>query len=88
MDNLKSKAKQKISNKSESHVADAANKLLQEGKKFAYELYEDNALKVNHAQENVKEYSEELKHKVQTNPLTAVLVAGGIGFLLAALLRK
>ena len=76
------------SDKQRSHVAEAATELLNEGKKLAGELYEDGLHKVNNAELNVKEYSDELLKKVKENPLTSVLIAGGIGFLLSALLRK
>jgi len=71
-----------------SHVADAAHDLLNEGKKLAGEIYETNAKKVAEAQENLKEYSDQLVDKVRENPVTSVLIAGGIGFLLSALLRN
>ncbi|RAP38601.1 hypothetical protein B1207_01610 [Legionella quinlivanii] len=73
--------------KSESHVGEAASQLLEEGKKFANELYQENiAQKVTEAQETVKQYSDELTEKVKTNPLSALLIAGGIGFVLAKVL--
>lgn len=72
----------------ESHVGEAASELLNEGKKFANELYEDGLNKVSEAEDNVKEYSEELVKKVQENPLTSVLIAGGIGFLLSLFFKK
>ncbi len=72
----------------ESHVGDAANKLLNEGKKLANELYEDGAKKVALAEDSVKEYTGELLFKVKQNPLTSVCVAAGVGFLLSLLLRK
>lgn len=78
-------------NKSEtrtSHLGDAASELLHEGKKLANELYEDGLHRVNAVEDNIKECSEALLRKVQKNPLSSVLIAGGIGFLLSALLRK
>ncbi len=71
-----------------SHVADAASDLLNEGKKYAHELYEEGLSKVNEAEDSVKKYSDDLLKKVQENPLTSVLIAGGIGFLLSKLLKK
>ena len=71
-----------------SHVGEAANNLLEEGKKLANELYKDGLNKVSEAEDNVKEYSDELLKKVQENPLTSILIAGGIGFLLSTLLKK
>lgn len=71
-----------------AHVADAASELLNEGKKYAHELYEEGLNKVNEAEDSVKKYSDELLRKVQENPLTSVLIAGGIGFLLSKILKK
>ena len=69
-------------------VADAASELLNEGKKFANELYKEGLNKVDEAEDNVKEYSDNLLRKVQENPLAAVVIAAGVGFLLSALLKK
>ena len=75
-----------------SHVGEAASQLLNEGKKLANELYEENAQKITdiqeNIQENIKEYSEDLTQKIKDNPLNTLLIAGGIGFLLSVLLRK
>ena len=71
-----------------SHVADAASELLSEGKKYAHELYEEGMHKVSAAEDSVKKYSDDLLKKVQENPLTSVLIAGGIGFLLSKILNK
>ncbi len=80
MDNLNKKQK--------AHVAEAAANLLHEGKKFANELYEEGLHKVNEAEDRVKKQSDQLLQKVQENPLTSILIAGGIGFLMAKLMRK
>ena len=69
-------------------VADAASDLLHEGKKFANEMYEEGKDKVHIAQQTAKEYTDEVLLKVQQNPLTSVLIAAGVGFLLSSLLRK
>ncbi|MDR3501222.1 MAG: hypothetical protein P4L79_01390 [Legionella sp.] len=71
-----------------SHVSEAASDLLNEGKKWANEVREEGIQRACQAEENLKECSDELLKKVQQNPLTAVLMAGGIGFLLAKILRK
>ena len=71
-----------------AQVREAASELLEEGKKYAYELYEDGLDKVNEVEEMVKEHSEVILKKVQKNPLTSVLIAGGVGFLLSMLLRS
>ena len=71
-----------------AHVGDAASELLNDGRKLANELYKEGLNQVNEAEQNVKEYSDELLKKVQENPLTSILIAGGIGFLLSTLLKK
>jgi ElaB/YqjD/DUF883 family membrane-anchored ribosome-binding protein len=71
-----------------SHVAEAATTLLNESKKLASELYEDGLKKVGVAQDDLQHYSDELLDKVRKNPLKSILIAGGIGVLLSALLRK
>lgn len=70
-----------------SHVGDAASELLNESKKFANEVYVDGLNKVSEAEDQMKEYSDILLKKVQENPLTSVLIAGGIGFLLSKILK-
>ncbi|HBI21648.1 MAG TPA: hypothetical protein DDY37_03535 [Legionella sp.] len=69
-------------------VGEAASDLLHEGKKLAQEVYEDGVKKATEVEHEVKEYSDELLAKVQENPLAAVLIAGGVGFLLSMLLKK
>lgn len=71
-----------------SHVGDAANELLNESKKLASEIYEEGLNKIGEAEEQIKEYSELFIKKIQDKPLTSILIAGGIGFLLSKLLRK
>jgi ElaB/YqjD/DUF883 family membrane-anchored ribosome-binding protein len=71
-----------------ANVAEAANVLLNESKKYAQELYEDSLHKVGDAQQHAKEYSDDMVEKVKKNPVTSVLVAAGVGFLLSSLLRK
>jgi len=71
-----------------SNVGDAANELLSESKKLASELYEDGISKLNEAEQQLKNYSELVVKKIQEKPLTSILIAGGIGFLLSKLLKK
>ena len=71
-----------------ANVGEAASELLNESKKYAHEIYEDGMHKVTEAQQTAKEYTDEMLIKVQKNPLTAVLVAAGIGFILSSLLSK
>lgn len=76
----------------ESHVADAASELINEGKKYAQELYEQGINKVTNAQDNVKEqvkeHSDTLIKTIQKNPLGSVLIAAGVGIVLSSLFKK
>jgi ElaB/YqjD/DUF883 family membrane-anchored ribosome-binding protein len=71
-----------------ARVREAASDLLDEGKKCVHEMRDEGLNKMHEAEENIKEYSDQLLKKVQDNPLTSVLIAGGIGFLLSKILGK
>ena len=71
-----------------SHVSAAAIDLLDEGAKWVNEVGEEGLNKVNQAEESLKGYSHQVLKNVQENPLTSVLIAGGIGFLLSLILKK
>lgn len=70
-----------------AQVNEAAVNLLNESKKMANELYNEGLNKVCEAEDQMKEYSEHLIKKVKENPVSAVLIAGGIGFLLSKILK-
>lgn len=71
-----------------AHVGSAANDLLKESKKLAHEWLEESSNRAKEVQHQAKAYSDKLSVKVKDNPLTSVVVAAGIGFLLSSLLRK
>ena len=71
-----------------SQVSDAANELLNESKKLANELYEDGCSKISEVEQQLKDYSDRVVKKIQEKPLTSMLIAGGIGFILSKLLKK
>lgn len=66
------------------HAEEAYHKL----KKQAEELYKDGMHKASEFQAQVKDYSGELVEHVKEKPLTSLLIAGGIGFIIASLLKK
>lgn len=70
------------------HLEAAATQLLNEGKKRVHDFYEEGVHKATDVEESVKEYSDNLLKKIQDNPLTSVLIAGGIGFLLSRIMKK
>lgn len=87
MDNFKKKSSHSTTEQ-KADIAGAANQLLNEGKKYAHEIYEEKMKKMGETQDHIKVYSDELAQKVKSNPITSLLIAGGIGFLISALLKK
>jgi ElaB/YqjD/DUF883 family membrane-anchored ribosome-binding protein len=71
-----------------ANVTDAANKLLHEGKKRANTFYKEANELYDEAGDSVKEYSDELLMRVKENPMAAVLIAAGVGFLISTILKK
>lgn len=71
-----------------SSMGNAAQDFVDDGKKLAQEAYMEGLNKLNEAEANLKEYSDELLVKIKKNPITSVLVAAGVGFLLSSVLRK
>ncbi len=69
-------------------VSEATVALLHETKKYANELYEEGIKKIMQSQKEAVHYSDELLEQVREHPLKAILIAGGVGLLLSALLRK
>ena len=51
-------------------------------------LYEESKQKVHNLEDCMGEYSDEIIKTIKDKPLTSVLIAGGIGFLLSRLLKK
>ncbi len=89
MDSLNRKSNtMKNDHPQKSNVSDAANDLLNESKKLANELYEDGLTKLNEAEQQIKNYSDQVIIKIQEKPITSLLIAGGIGFILSRLLKK
>jgi ElaB/YqjD/DUF883 family membrane-anchored ribosome-binding protein len=72
----------------ESSLNDAASTLLNDSKRVASELYEEGKNRVSEAQNNIKEYSDQIARRVNEKPLMSLLIAGGIGFLLSAIFRR
>ncbi|HBI22305.1 MAG TPA: hypothetical protein DDY37_06975 [Legionella sp.] len=77
-----------ITNSKEAHVTDAANELVNESVKLAHELYQDGLKKLDGVAHEAQAYSDELLETVRKHPLKSILIAGGVGLLLSALLRK
>ena len=65
-----------------------AKKILRKGKKMANELKKEGMYKAHEIEDVVKEYSDELTQQVKTYPLTSLLIAGGVGYILSKILSK
>lgn len=81
------KSKKRVIKGSKKVIADGA-RLVHEGKKLVTNLYKDGNSILQHASNDVKEYSDDMLRKVQKNPMTSVLVATGVGIVLSLLLSK
>lgn len=69
-------------------IKEAAENLYDHTKVRAQDIYEGSKDKIRQTQENFQEYSDEIIQMVKDKPITSLLIAGGIGFILSALLRK
>ena len=54
----------------------------------ATKIYAEGKRTVADAQENIKEYTDNLVKHVREKPLSSLLIAGGIGFILSSLFKK
>lgn len=71
-----------------SNVSHAANDLLNESKKLASEIYEESLHKLSDVEQQLKVYTDHVMSKIKDRPLTSLLIAGGVGFVLSKFLRK
>lgn len=76
-----------IHRKEKAHVSEAASALLGESKKRVNELYGEGLDKINELEDQARIYSDQLAYKVKENPISAVLIAAGVGFLLSKILK-
>lgn len=75
-------------NNHESQGEEAASDLFNKSKKWANEVCDESMDCMNQVEKNIKECSDQLLQKIQENPLTSILIAGSIGFLLSKIMRK
>lgn len=84
-----------MSEEAKNEVMGSYNKLKDNTESLAHQftegaenLYEEGKRKINDLNDSVGEYAEQLTNKIKEKPLTSLLIAGGIGYLLSHLLRK
>lgn len=68
-------------------ITHATRDFLTEGQVYAHKLYEEGMEKFEDAQKSLHHYSDEALNKVRDNPLTSVLVAMGVGFVIGKILK-
>lgn len=69
-------------------VREAAEHLYEHTKDKAHEYLQEGKHKVRQTQENIEDLTDELITKVKAKPLTSLLIAAGIGFIIASLTRS
>ncbi len=57
-------------------------------KDTANDLYEGSKEKLTSLEACIEEYTDEMIQKVKEKPITSLLIAGGIGFIISKLLKK
>ncbi|MDI1352079.1 MAG: DUF883 domain-containing protein [bacterium] len=62
--------------------------LYYQAKDSVNDLYQDGKRKMIHTQDSLKEFSDEFVTLVKDKPVTSVLIASGIGFLISLLCKK
>ncbi|MFT4059112.1 MAG: DUF883 domain-containing protein [Legionella sp.] len=75
-------------NKSFNQQKENTESLAHQIREEAEHLYEEGKKTINDLDDTICNYTEELINKVKEKPLTSLLIAGGIGFLVSHLLKK
>ncbi|KTD24538.1 MULTISPECIES: hypothetical protein [Legionella] len=78
-------------NRHESHraeIAEQADHVYHEAKKLGEQIYDEGKHRFDELHENVKGHTDKIAHKVHESPLSSLLMAAGIGFILARLFRR
>lgn len=85
--NAKEKLRDSISDVYEESK-EKAESLYEQTKHKANQLYDEGVKTFCDAEEHLKMYANDLVKSVKEKPLTSLLIAGGIGFIISSLLRK
>lgn len=78
---------EKIKNETQETL-EQAEALYEHVKGKANEMYEEGKKTVCDAHESIKDCTDNLVKHVREKPLSSLLIAGGIGFILSSLLKK
>ena len=71
-----------------SESIDQVDAVYKQVKEKANDLYTEGKRTVCEAHDYLNEYADDLVKHVKEKPLTSLLIAGGIGFILSSLLKK
>lgn len=75
-------------NEFSTNAQEAGETLSEQVKDSVSELYEEGKKKLNNMEECAEDYANEVIQKIKENPLTSILIAGGLGYLISKLLKK
>lgn len=75
-------------NSKKSQITGRTNHILDEVKKLGFEIYEEGKDKLDEFQDDIKVQSDRVVKKVHEKPISSLLIAAGVGFLLSHLLRR
>lgn len=70
-----------------NNISDQTQQVITEAKKLGSQIYDEGKERFDDMQREVKKQSDHLSHKVHQNPLSSLLIAAGVGFLLAKIMR-
>lgn len=70
------------------HIREATRDFLDEGHHFASKIYEGGLEKLDEAQKNMQILTDEFVDKIKEKPVSSVLIAAGVGFILSKLFSK
>lgn len=65
-----------------------ANRVVGDAKHLASEIYEEGRHKFDEMQHDLKLRSEQITQRVYQKPISSLLIAAGVGFILSSLLRR
>ncbi|MBA2649715.1 MAG: DUF883 domain-containing protein [Legionella sp.] len=68
-------------------IKDKAEALTEKVSETACDLYNQGKLRYNDLEQSVCEYSDEVIKAIKEKPLSSVLIAAGVGFLISKLLK-
>lgn len=82
---------EKIKNKTSDVYHDVRDKIQSKAehvKEAASDMYKGGKKQLHGLEQNFEEYSDELINKVREKPLTSLLIAVGVGFILSKIIKK